>query len=196
MTESPARSQSEIDEFNRRSSLIEYTFCNPEDIWNEIDQETKETDKKAESTIITPVTNVTNINSFLLETFNYHPWYYNQELIDQAKLNLKPKIISPDNINWDQRTQDTDASRSGEYTLNPDTIGIDWENVPKEKIKVFDFSQFVGQPSWKLAKYITTEWPDRDKYHIPGIEYWKYILENPDKAPDSLKDGRYHFFFG
>ncbi|MBI3273725.1 MAG: hypothetical protein HYZ69_01135, partial [Candidatus Colwellbacteria bacterium] len=48
----------------------------------------------------------------------------------------------------------------------------------------------------ELAKYITTEWPDRDKYHIPGIEYWKYVFENPDKAPDLLKDGNYHYFFG
>ncbi|MFA6404745.1 MAG: hypothetical protein WCW03_01980, partial [Candidatus Paceibacterota bacterium] len=35
-----------------------------------------------------------------------------------------------------------------------------------------------------------------DKYKIPGIEYWKFMLENPDKVRDQLKDGNYYFNFG
>ena len=112
-----------------------------------------------------------------------------------ARAGELPEIMRLQDIDWENTIQ-VDASKFGEYTLNPDTIGIDWKNIPKEKIKVLDFSQFVGKPRWKLAKYITTEWPDRDKYHIPGIEYWKYVFENPDKAPDLLKDGNHHYFFG
>lgn len=112
-----------------------------------------------------------------------------------AKAGEKPEIRKPKDIIWSNTTE-VDANKFGEFTMNPDTIGIDWERVPPEKIKVFDFTNFVGKKRWELAKYIATEWPDRDKYLIPGIEYWKYVFENPAKTPAALKDGNYHYFFG
>lgn len=133
-----------------------------------------------------------NFGGFLKKSYQ-ESWNGNADTV--AKAGEKPEIVFPGAIVW-EKIVEVDASKFGEYTVNPDTIGINWENVPKEKIKVFDFSEFVGKPRWKLAKYLTTEWPDRDKYHIPGIEYWKYVFEHPDQAPDSLKDGNYHYFFG
>lgn len=116
-----------------------------------------------------------------------------------AKAGEKPEMKSPDTIDWEAvaaNPTDDDKSKFGEFTVNPDTAGIQWETIPPEKIKVLEFPEFSGKKRWELAKYITTQWPDRDKYRIPGIEYWKYVLENPDKAPVSLKDGNWHYFFG
>lgn len=112
-----------------------------------------------------------------------------------AKAGERPEIKNPEDIAWQDMTV-VDSKKFGEFTMNPETTGIDWEHVPPEKIKVFDFKDFVGRKRWELAKYITTEWPDRDKYLIPGIEYWKYVFEHPNEAPDSLKDGNFHYFFG
>mgnify|MGYP001581246325 FL=1 len=37
-----------------------------------------------------------------------------------------------------------------------------------------------------------------NKYYVPGIEYWKWLIENPGKNPPSaaIKDGNYYFFPG
>ena len=52
-----------------------------------------------------------------------------------------------------------------------------------------------GKKLSEVAEYIIANYPS-SKYKMPSIEYWKYVLENPDQAPPQLKDGKYHFFFG
>jgi len=51
-----------------------------------------------------------------------------------------------------------------------------------------------GKKKSEVAKEIIKRYGQT--HYIPGIEYWKYILNNPDKAPQSLKDGNWHYFFG
>lgn len=104
------------------------------------------------------------------------------------------EIVSPEDIDWDVKKGDIDPDKSGEYTMNPDTAGIDWENIPSEKIKTFDFREFIGKPRAELAKHLVEDYAD--KYYIPGIEYWKYLIENQDKVPQELKDGNYYYSFG
>ena len=62
------------------------------------------------------------------------------------------------------------------------------------QIKIFNFSEFIGKPRLELAKYLAENYSD--KYHIPDIEYWKYLIENEDKIPKELKDENYYYFFG
>jgi len=131
--------------------------------------------------------------AFFNETFD--KWNYNQETKDQFTNNFKPSFESPSSLNWPERKADTDSSKFGEFTLNPDTETINWETIPQDKIKTIKLpDKFNNKPLTEAAKYIIDTYSA--KYLIPGIEYWKYILENPDQAPDSLKDGNYHFFFG
>ena len=140
-----------------------------------------------------PETIKENLGGFLKRSYK-ESWSGSDQIV--AGAGEKPEMKNPLEIDWQTAAGDIDASKFGEFTINPDTVGIKWETIPPEKIKVFAFEDFRGKKRWELAKYITTQWPDRDKYHIPGIEYWKYIFENPDKAPDSLKDGNWHFLFG
>lgn len=130
-----------------------------------------------------------NNSQFLTNIFT--GWYNGA---DAEKAHQSIEIISPKDIDWEAKKDDQDESKFGEYTINPETISINWENIPLEKIKVFDFAEFVGQPRWKLAKHLVENYSD--KYHIPGIEYWKYLIENKNKIPEELKDGNYYYFFG
>lgn len=130
-----------------------------------------------------------NNSQFLADTFTA---WYNKEKAKAAKQSVE--IISPKDIDWDGRKDDKDESKFGEYTINPETISIDWENIPPGKIKTFDFAEFVGRPKYELAKHIAENYAD--KYHIPGIEYWKYLYENKDKVPQELRDGNYFYLFG
>src|SRR3989344_5230363 len=109
---------------------------------------------------------------FLKQTYK-DSWNGSPDVI--AKAGENPEIRKPEDIIW-SNTSEIDPTKFGEFTMNPDTTNINWEQIPKEKIKVFDFPEFVGKKRWELAKYITTEWPDRDKYLIPGLEYYKYVF--------------------
>ena len=195
----PAPSQLQISEFNRRRSLIEYTFCNDQFIWDEMRKEEEEANKPKPE-VVQPLVQLnedklaSRINPFLLDTFQ-NRWGYNQEQLDRARQNLKPEMILPSHIDWDERRQDINKTKSGQYTLNPETQNIDFD-----KAKVFipdrnELKAFEDKTLAKLAQQLVVKYSD--KYYIPGIEYWQYICQNQDKAPTSLKDAaNFYFYFG
>ena len=131
------------------------------------------------------------LKNFLTETFS--SWGIDKQKAEQAADHV-PELIIPEDQGWQSRKQDVEVSKFGEYTLNPETVGIDWETIPPEKIIIKELHDLNGKPLANIAEYIITTYGAT--HDIPGIEYWKYILENPDKAPALLKDGNYHFFFG
>ena len=111
------------------------------------------------------------------------------------KAGTKPELISPEQINYQTKSQDIDTTKFGEYTLNPETQNIDWETIPDNKIKVIDpTAEGITGKRYEVIQQIIQKYGST--HYFPGIEYWKYILENPAKAPDSLKDEKYHFFIG
>ena len=127
---------------------------------------------------------------FLLET--YKGWGVDQTKLDTIK--FSPKLTSPENLNYTEKKSDIDVSKYGEYTINPSLVGLDWEIIPQDKIKVFNLSDMVGKSLDEVANHIVSTYGA--KFEIPGLDYYKFILEHPDKAPDSLKDGKYYFMFG
>lgn len=127
---------------------------------------------------------------FIKEIFKR--WVVKDDKISESEPNMKAETISPDSLNWEQRKQDIDASKSGEYTLNPDTQNL---NFDRAKIKTEKLPKNMeGKSLVEVGEYATDTYGS--KYRIPGLEYWKYILENPNQAPQELKDGNYHFLFG
>lgn len=88
----------------------------------------------------------------------------------------------------------TDRSKIGEVLINPESLAVDWENVPFEKIKSFEFKEFVGKPRSELARHIIQTYSD--KYIIPDITYREFLMNNPDKVPAYMKDGNYYYFYG
>ena len=181
-------------EFLRRRALTEYLCCDDEFIWEEIRREEEEAKKpKAEVVELNANELASRFKPFLIGTFQNN-WGYTQEQLDIAESNLKPEIISPSNINWDQRKSDTDTTKSGQYTLNPETQNI---NFGKAKVVIPDlntFDQFDGKPLFRLGQYLVATYGT--KYYLPGIEYWRWISKNPDKAPKQLNDEKNYFFFG
>ena len=194
-------------EFLRRRALTGYLCCDDEYIWEEIEQEeeaklreaeeaTKEANKPKLAVIQPkPSELASRFKPFLMKIFQNH-WNYNQEQLDIARQNLKPELISPSHIDWDQRKQDTDTpSKSGQYTLNPETQNLDFEKarvfIPDPKT----LKQFEGHSISELGQYLAVTYST--KYYIPGIEYWQYISQNQDKVSLQLKDSKnYYFYFG
>ena len=127
--------------------------------------------------------------SFLRETWK--KCGVNIDQINNAA--IEPAVVDLKTEDYQARIADISASKFGEFTINPDTQNIDWE-VMKDKIFIPDLSAFNGRPFIEVFKYLIDTYSD--KYKLPGIEYWKFILENPDKVPDQLKNGRWYYNFG
>ena len=120
-------------------------------------------------------------------------WNINQATIDTAK--IEPTLTSPTGLDYAQKKADIDPTKFGEYTMNPDTAGINWETIPPEKIKSIDLGPtWVGKPLDQVAKHIIDTYSTT--HHIPGLEYWQYLSEHQGKIPPHLNDGKWQFFFG
>jgi len=117
-----------------------------------------------------------------------------------AKAGEKPEIRKPEDAIW-SNTVHKEPAKFGEFTMNPDTAGINWEQIPPEKIKVINPLEInpalAGKKRWEVIKYITQEWPGRHRYLFPGIEYWKYVFEHPDQAPTEMRvTSTWNYFIG
>lgn len=124
--------------------------------------------------------------AFLSETFE--SWY---STADAKKAKQKASFEKPETLDYAALAQDIDPKKSGEYTLNPDTQTLDFE---KAKVFIPDLSAFVGKPRHEAMKHIVDTYGTT--HRIPGIEYWKWAIENFDQAPQALKDGNWYFFPG
>ncbi|MDO8575261.1 MAG: hypothetical protein Q7R78_00975 [bacterium] len=127
---------------------------------------------------------------FLKQTFKI--WGVSQDTLDIT--NFTPEIINPKDLDYEAKKSDIDTTKFGQYTVNPDTQNINFENLDESKIFIPDLSLLNGKPLSEVAEYLKTTCGDR--YHIPGIEYWQYLIDNPTEIPEKLKDGKYYFNFG
>ena len=136
----------------------------------------------------------TEFTPFLQETWKL--WNIDADKIKKAK--ISPEIKRPTDEDYQARQTDIDTTKFGEFTLNPDTQNLDWETL-QDKIFIPDLSSFVGKPLSEVAQYLITTYGSTHK--LPGLEYWKFMLENPNKVPSdpngvNLKDGNDYFNFG
>ncbi|MBI3255496.1 MAG: AAA family ATPase [Candidatus Andersenbacteria bacterium] len=142
----------------------------------------------------------TGFNNFLRETFQNN-WSFNADQMRVAETNLSAELIKPADINWAGRKADIDATKAGQYTLNPDTVGVNLDMLDPAKIEIIDLSPMRGKPLDEVAKYIVDTYGTT--HHIPGLEYWQHILQDPNKMPDQMKAdqpqgnwGNAYFMFG
>jgi len=130
------------------------------------------------------------MDAFMLETFTI--WYSEK---DAQKAKLAMSATPLDQIDYEKMRKDVDASKFGEYSINPETAGLNFqEKEPKIKILNEELKQFIGQPRSEVIKFVVDNY-GKD-YHIPGLEYEQYLLNNPNKVPKELKDGNWYYFMG
>ncbi len=133
---------------------------------------------------------------FLKDTFL--EWY--SVMVDRSEIseatNHLPELISPNNQAWQtKKKRNRNLSKFGEYTINPETIDIDWEAIPPEKIKVIKIpDDRTNEQLSDIAEYVIKTYGE--DYYIPGIEYLKYIVEHSDKTPEDLKGNNWNLLFG
>jgi len=129
------------------------------------------------------------LNAFMMETFVI---WYGKEGAEKAKISIN--FVDPSKVDY-EALRKNNPSEYGSVTTNKETAGMNHkEKEPKIKILNEELKQFVGKPKSEVAAYVVKTYGD--KYHIPGLEYEKYLLENPDKIPAELKDRNWYYFMG
>lgn len=166
------------DIFSHKESMKKYQALARENVGNYIDSSTGVADmEKFEK----------ELNAFMYETFVI---WYGKENADKAKISMQATPLSEMNY---KGLKTIDESLYGQYTINPDTAGINHKEK-EPKIKILDMKEFIGKPRSEVVKAVIEKYGGQ--YHIPGFEYEKYLLENPDKVPKELKDGSWYYFMG
>jgi len=158
---------------------------------NRIRGEGKEEKKNDKEKVNIDVEHIKEVyNDFLKKTFTI--WYDEEK----AKVEQIPIIIDPTTQDYKTLKSDIDEAKFGEYTVNPETQGIDFENAKVFILPEVEQKALEGKELWEVAEFIKTKYGNT--HHIPGIEYWKWISEQTDqsKISDKLKDGNYYFNFG
>lgn len=145
-------------------------------------------DELGQDSILAPENIKLQNQAFLQETFKI--WY------DDAKSKVEqvPILVKPKDQDYDMLKDDTNPSKFGEYTLNPDIQDMDFENIHDSIIIIPDLSAFEGKPLSDVAKHLIDTYSKT--HYLLGIEYWKWLILNPSKSPAKLKDGNYYFNFG
>lgn len=125
---------------------------------------------------------------FMLKTFM--GWY---SVTKATEAKQEAIIVAPRSQDYRALSESTDATEFGKYTLNPETQGLDFEHL---KVYVPDLSAFANKPLHEVMQYVVDTYSAR--YYIPGIEYWKWLYENPGKNPQGvdIKDSNYYFLPG
>ena len=126
--------------------------------------------------------------AFLKQTLE--AWY---NAADAARATEKVETMDPTSQDYKALAGDTKQAEFGAYTLNPEMQGLDLEHA---KAFVPDLSAWNGKPIHEVVTHVMNTYGD--KYYVPGIEYWKWLIENPGKNPPgaAIKDGNYYFFPG
>lgn len=130
----------------------------------------------------------TENKAFLKKTLE--GWY---NATDAARAIDKVEAIDPTSQDYKDLAGDTNQAEFGAYTLNPEMQGLDFESA---RTFVPDLTAFNGKPLHEVVKHVMDTYGD--KYYVPGIEYWKWLIENPGKNPpgSNIKDGNYYLFPG
>ena len=105
---------------------------------------------------------------------------------------FKGIYINPRDQDYEALKKDTDPTKFGEYFLNPDMQNVDFEHIQEDKIHIIKLPQFVNKPRSEVIEYITNNYPN---LKLPGLEYWKWLSENPKKTPNKLQDTKVWFYF-
>jgi len=129
-----------------------------------------------------------------IESLKLQYQFFLEDVLGKSKRGFVPTLVKPEDLDYVTLKNDMNIAKFGEYTLNPDTQNLDFENIPKSKIFIANIPDtFVGKPLFEVFKYLIDTYSNT--HYIPGIEYWKWLKENPTKTPVVLRNTDLVFCF-
>lgn len=112
---------------------------------------------------------------------------------DATKVKISLIATSVADLDYEVKEKDVDSLKIGEYTINSEIVGLNYEGG-ELKIEIPDLLRVGGSRISEVMTYIVQAYGAQ--YHLPGFEYGKYLLENPEKVPEKLKNGKSYYLPG
>jgi len=109
------------------------------------------------------------------------------------KNSRRPRRTSPLDMPWARMAVDINPKKVGQYTVNPE-VPDDFSSKRIHVLSGGEIDFFVGRPLFEVAVFVAVRYGDT--YIIPDVKYWQWVRQNPNLAPDILKDGNWSHFFG
>ena len=125
------------------------------------------------------------LDAFMKETLVV--WYGEK---DAEKAKIVGTTADLSKLNYEELLKDN-KKLFGNFTINAESFE---KKEPKAKILNEELKEFVGKSKSEVMEYVVKTYGD--KYYVPGLEYEKYLIENPDKIPEEMKDGNWYYFMG
>ncbi len=131
-----------------------------------------------------------SLQPFMKETFE--KWNWSEEKRNVAET-APITFVKPENLEYSSKAPDSedDPSKAGEYTLNPEIAGLNFEKIIPF---IPDLSSLNGKKRYEVFEYVVNTFGKT--HHIPDLRYWKWLIENPEKARElnpQLLDGNYYY---
>src|SRR3989344_559210 len=133
------------------------------------------------------------MNAFLLEKFLK---WYGLKKQKSTKPQLAMLGVPLSEMDYQKLTvQPESPSSYGKYTMNPETMQMVYEGK-EYKIKILkgELRAYRGRPRYEVASHVVKAYGQ--EYYIPGLEYEKYLVDNPDKIPEELRSDNFNYFMG
>ncbi|MFA6554078.1 MAG: hypothetical protein WCS89_01070 [Candidatus Paceibacterota bacterium] len=111
------------------------------------------------------------------------------------KAEVKPFLVRPEEQSWDTlaninewNAKPDKASKFGNFTINPDTITLHWEDISPDRVVIERLPKYFSGSGEKsgiaknavtvadVAKFVVENYGTT--HYIPGIEYLKYLQES------------------
>ena len=139
-----------------------------------------------------------------LDKFWKDTWKTWNSGIDTSKITFTPQWLKHGEINFKELAETpSDVNEFSKYITNPETAFLNYESLGKPQIfnpnEDQDYQNWLKQEGRENTVNSVMDYVHEtfgDTHHLPGIEYQKYLFENQDKIPETLKDGKFHYFPG
>ena len=117
-----------------------------------------------------------------------------KEFFEEPRAEFSLTLVKPEDQGHFITKDDIDGAIVCEFTLNPDTQNLDFENIPESKIFIPELPHtLIDKTYFEVSRYLVDTYSGT--HHIPGLEYLKWLSENPTKTPTVLKDQNLWFYF-
>jgi len=133
-----------------------------------------------------------SLDVFMASTFTT---WDGEEVAESAKISMQTTPLAQMDYEKLRTVNPTSPGKYmyGQYTVNPETFAMNFEEK-KPKVQIADMREFVGRANSEVIKAVVDKYSKT--HHIPGIEYYKYLLENPDKIPAEMDNSKFYYFMG
>ena len=104
----------------------------------------------------------------------------------------KENLINPEEIDYKKLCKESriGSAKIGYFTLNPESMNLKFENINPILLSK---KEWIGKQHGEVFAEVIALYGNT--HCIPGVEYQKFLQENPDKIPKELRLNELNLYY-